>query len=91
VLNEEFYVQQLDKADVYNFIYDEALPAALAEADTQSTEFPVEMRLVESDVVGVMRETFPPEWIEEQVEETIEEAIPYLLGDVEAFQITIPN
>jgi hypothetical protein len=90
VLNEDFYVRQLDKADVYNFIYDDALPAALAEADTRSTDFPVEMRLIESDVVGVMRQTFPPDWLQEQVEETIEETIPYLLGDQDTFQITIP-
>ncbi|MBM3925001.1 MAG: hypothetical protein FJ320_03295 [SAR202 cluster bacterium] len=90
LLNEEFYVQQLDKADVYNFIYDKALPAALAEADTKSTDFPVNMKLIEGDVVGVMRQTFPPEWVQEQVEETIEEAIPYMLGDEDSFKITIP-
>ena len=56
VTNPGFYNGQLEQADVYNFTYDELLPAALDEIEEEdSGDIPVDLQAIEDDLVDAAR------------------------------------
>ena len=90
--NPGFYNEQLSRADIYNFVYDEALPAALAEADIGSSDSGdgIDISRFKPHIISLARQTLPPEWLQTQVEQVINETVPYIRGDTESFYIMIP-
>lgn len=87
-----FYQNQMEKADVYNFVYDEALPTKLEEVDRddESNSIPVEVSEIDAEIVSAVRKVLPPEWLEEQFEEATDAMIPYFLGSKDKFTYTLP-
>lgn len=92
VASPGFYTQQLRKADVYNYLYDKVLPAALdeLEADTKPTEIPIDFARFKVHIIAAAKDVLPPQWIQSQVEQTMGQVFPYMLGDSEKFSIYIP-
>lgn len=95
-----FLKAELVKVDAYGFLYDDVLdkyagdqiedqlgrglesgPAALAEF---TFEDPARAREV---ILDAIKETFPPEYTQEQVEAALDELLPYLKGETDAFEI----
>jgi hypothetical protein len=88
--NPGFYNDQLRQADMYNFVYDEALPAALNEIEAdESSDFQIDIAAIKDDLVSAAREILPPEWLEERVESATETLIPYTLGSTDSFTYTV--
>lgn len=93
-LNAGFYNHQMRKADIYNFVYDELLPAALDEAEEEmekddSSDFTMDISAIKDDIVSAAREILPPEWLREKVELAAKSIIPYFLGDTDEFTYTL--
>ena len=88
-LAADFYIDQLRKTDIFTFLYDEAIPAALDEMN-QEQDLPVNLDVVQAELLSSLREVLPPEWLQEQTELSIAEVVPYLEGDTDSFAITIP-
>jgi hypothetical protein len=86
--NPGFYNAQLQKADIYNFVYDEALPSALDEIET-SEEQDVDIQAIKDDIVSVARKILPPEWLQAQVETATNTIIPYFTGSTDSFTYTV--
>ena len=90
--NPDFYAEQLQQADVYHFIYNDVLPAALEEVgmgeDTEGAG--VIISSFKPHLSNVVRQTLPPEWLQAQVEQVIDEVVPYVWGEKANFRITIP-
>ncbi|HEY82453.1 MAG TPA: hypothetical protein G4O01_04085 [Dehalococcoidia bacterium] len=87
--NPDFYNEQLRQADIYNFIYTEVLPAALEETELGDADIGLDISQLKPHIMGIAEQTLPPEWLEAQVEQTIEQVVPYLWGDTEGFQVNI--
>ena len=88
--NPGFYNAQLRQADMYNFLYDEALPAALDEIETdESSDFQIDIAEIKDDLVSAAREILPPEWLEERVESATKTFLPYVLGSTDSFSYTV--
>jgi hypothetical protein len=85
--NAGFYHDQLHQADMYNFVYEEALPAALEEAGIGGEVAGIEL---EPHLIALAEQTLPREWLQVQVEEAISQVVPYLWGAREGFDINIP-
>ena len=89
--NPDFYAEQLHQADVYHFIYNDVLPAALEESgvgeDAEGAGAIISS--FKPHLVDVARQTVPPEWLQTQVEHTINEVVPYVWGETDTFSITI--
>jgi hypothetical protein len=84
--NPKFYNDQLRRVDIYNFVYDEVLPAALDDIETDdSSDIPIGLAAIDDEIIAAVREILPPEWLQAQVESAANEIIPYLLGDTEHF------
>ena len=91
LLSADFYVDQLRKADLFNFLYDEALPAAVDDIDdTDVAGTSVDLRPLADRGVVALRGLFPPDWLQEQTEEIIQQWMPYITGDSDEFTILIP-
>ncbi len=89
VLSPDFYKEQLRSADVYNFLYDELLPAAVEEQLDAGDGSPSAFNLDADAVVTSARDAIQPEWLQEQVEGGIDSLGPYLLGESDSFTLTI--
>lgn len=89
--NPDFYTEQLQQADVYHFIYDDVLPAALEESGIGEDTGGVGVILspLKPHLVDVVRQTLPPEWLQAQVEHVINEVVPYVWGETDTFRIDI--
>ncbi len=89
--NPDFYAEQLHQADVYHFIYDDVLPAALEESGVGEDAEGVGAIIApfKPHLVDVARQTVPPEWLQAQVERAVNEAVPYVWGETDTFSITI--
>jgi len=83
----DFYNDQLERADMYNFVYDEAIPAALDEVEMD--DLPVKLSDIKDDIVSVARKVLPPEWLQDQVESATTTFIPYAMGDTDEFTYTL--
>ena len=90
VLSADFYIDQLRKADVFTFLYDEVFPTAVDQMDPLDVDdVPMDLRRVAARGMLQIREVLPPQWLEEQTELVIGEVIPYLMGDTDGFAVTI--
>ena len=88
--NPGFYNDQLQRADMYNFVYDTALPAALDDLQTdQSSSTPFDITNIEDEVVSAARKIVTPHWLQDQVEAATNTIIPYFLGKTDSFTYTV--
>ena len=90
LLEPEFVKGQLRDGNVYNYLHDEVLPAALDEIGENASDTPLDLTLLKDDIIFAAREIFPPAWLQQQSEQTIDETVSYLTGDEDSFEITIP-
>lgn len=94
--NPNFYTEQLRRAEMYDFVVNEAIPAAVDEVDLSeggSEEDPgnmVDLDSIKPYMADMVRQILPPEWLQARVEEAINETLPYVLGDTDSFSFTIP-
>ncbi len=89
--NPDFYSEQLQQADVYNFICDDVLPEALAEAGIGEDDGGASIIIapLKLHLVTVVRQTLPPEWLQAQVEDAVNEVVPYVWGEKDTFRVDI--
>ncbi|MBA7630653.1 hypothetical protein ES703_38177 [subsurface metagenome] len=87
--NPDFYNDQLRQADTYNFIYDDVLPVALEEVDIGGETSGVGIN-IKPHIIDIVGQTLPPEWLQTQVEQSINQVVPYVWGDTEGFKVDIP-
>lgn len=90
-LNDDFYVAQLQQADLYNFFYDDLLPPILEDltADLKA-DGGADLTSVTPQFSAALRKTLPPEWLQAQSEATIHQVIPYAVGKSNSFSVQVP-
>jgi len=85
-----FFNDQMEQADIYNFIYDGILPAAIDEVEEdEGDDIPIDIAAIEDEVISAARKILPPEWLQEQVEVAVNAVIPYFVGATDRFTFTI--
>ena len=89
LLESDFYKEQLRKADMYNFLYEDGLPLLVEENLERQQELPFGIDGDTDMIVAAVQRIAPPEWIQENVEQTIDQVVPYIAGDTDDFTITV--
>ncbi len=85
-----FYNGQMRQAHVYDWVYDDMMPAALDEAAEQSdTDFPFDTPELREEVIDVAEQTFPRKWLQGTFENATRQIVPYVVGDKNSFVITV--
>jgi len=88
--NPGFYNDQLQRADMYNFVYDKALPAALDQIQAdQSSATPFDITNIQDEIASSSRKIVPPQWLQAQVEAATNTFIPYFLGKTDRFTYSV--
>ena len=90
LLEPDFYKDELRKADVFTFLYDDVLPVAVDDALSGDTELPRGLNLTGEVVSARVQGVVPPEWIQEQVDGAVDRVGPYLTGQTDRFTVTVP-
>lgn len=89
LLEADFYTGTLERLSVYEFLYDDALPFAIEESGVDLADLPLGLDLTPDGVAGYAARILPPEWLAENVGGAIEQAVPYLTGETDSFEITL--
>ncbi len=88
LLSAEFYTETLAGEDTYNRIYDEVLVDEQLKETTEDLLGNLDVvDLV--DIVVLLRRILPPEYVQSQVEGTIQDAIDYLNKDTDTLELFI--
>ncbi|MCH7705697.1 MAG: hypothetical protein IIB33_01455, partial [Chloroflexi bacterium] len=91
VLSADFYIEQVRQADVFNFLYDEAIPSAVDDMGPVGVGGAVlDLRKLAGRGTVVLRDFLPPEWVQEQVETVIRQGVPYVTGSTDDFRVPLP-
>ena len=77
----------LRKADAYNLLFEELVTPAIEDAVGE--KLPFGLTITSDRLVASVRRTVSPEWVQEQVEATLDEVTPYVVGDRDTFEIKV--
>ena len=98
LLEPDFYKEELVKGDVYSFLLDDLVSSGANElrdkepssfSDTMDENPMVTLSITPEDITSSVQNTFPPSWVQEQVEQVIDQAGSYITGEQDSFSITI--
>lgn len=76
------------QADAYNLLFEELVDPAIEDAMDQ--ELPLGLEVSPERLQQAVRTIVPAEWVQEQVEATLDELTPYATGERDTFEINIP-
>ena len=82
LLNAEFYTDTISGEDTYNRIYDEVLLDEELETTTQDLLGGVQV-VSQEEIVGLLREIIPPEYLQSETERAIHRTVDYFNDDRE--------
>jgi len=85
LLDPEFYTAVLAEQDAYNRIYTEILVDPGLEQTTQ--DLLGDINVDQADIVPLLRDILPPEYIQAQVEDAIERTVGYFNGDLDQLEV----
>ena len=97
-IKPNYYAEELDKADIYEFVLVDLLASALDDVrKLDSDEFGdglnsnplVSSALTTEDIVSSVNRVLPPEFVQEQVEQVFDQLGRYITGEREDFEVTI--
>ena len=97
-LSPDFYRNRLREVNIYEFVLNDLATSALDEArqlpasrfDSGLDENPfVTSGLTTVDLVSALNRALPPEWVQELVEQVLDEPAKYATGDRDDFIITL--
>ena len=88
LLSADFYTETLAGEDTYNRIYDEVLVDDQLRETTE--DLLGDIKVVDLvDIVVLLRRILPPEYVQSQVERTIQDTIDYLNEDTDTLELFI--
>ncbi len=101
LLSPDFHKDQLEKADAYNFVLDDLPKAAVMElreeypvktgtGQGEETTTDVMIPVILEEAPDSLRNVVPPDWLQEQVEQVIDEVGGYLTGRQDEFYVSVP-
>ncbi len=86
--NPKFYSDQMRRADIYNFVYDKAMPAELDEID-RTQDLPIDSSAARDELIPAARQILPSRWLQAQVESATAALVPYALGSTNKLAYTV--
>ncbi len=79
----------LRASGAYGSLYDHLIDPLVYESLGGSIQLPYGIILDDKDIVSALREVAPPEWMQEQSEQIIDDATPFLMGKVDSFSSVV--
>lgn len=76
--------------NAYNLLFDQLVVKLVKDNLGQQAALPLGVTLTSDEIVPVLRKTLPPEFIQQQTENMIDQVAPYLTGDSKTFKVVVP-
>ena len=86
LLNADFYKETISGQDAYNRIYDQVLLDQELQETTRDLLGDIKV-VSHQDVVQLLREIVPPEYLQSQVEDAIQRSVDYLNEDADTLEL----
>ena len=80
----------LERVEAYDSMANEVARETVEKNIDRVTRLPIGVAIESQEVIDAVRLAVLPEWIQEQVEASLDEFVAYAAGDVDAFAITAP-
>ena len=77
----------LGEADAYSLLFDEAVEPELRKA--ARVDLPLGVKASSDRLVQAARRIMPPEWVQQLVENTLDEITAYMIGESDTFKVEI--
>ena len=77
----------LNGANSYSLLFDKFVAPAVDDALLDDRK--LGLNITSAQLAASVRDTVPPEWLQEQIEAALDEITPYLVGKAESFQVRI--
>ena len=89
LLDPHFYTGILAEQDTYNRIYTEVLPEVIVNPETEqiTRDLLGDIDVDPADIVPLLQDILPTDYIQSQVEDAIERTVGYLNGDLEELEV----
>jgi len=84
ILNEDFYKDQLEENDFYARVYTDVMPEIEAVPDYYGS-----LQISSEEVKELTAQIFPPRWLKAQVEELLDDLLPWLRSDTDDLNMSI--
>ena len=88
LLSAEFYTDTIAGEDTYNRIYDQVLVDKELESTTQDLLGNIQV-VNHSDIVGLLRDILPTEYLQSQVEGSIKRTVDYFNEDLDTLEVHV--
>ena len=79
----------LREADAYDLLYDEVIGPILTPLLGGGVDLPMGFTIQDSEILAILKEAAPPDWVEEQAETVIDEAGQYMTGKTDRFVVDV--
>ena len=79
----------LRESDAYELLYSEVVEPELGKKLGGAVELPLGVAITAEEVLASLRQVAPPEWVQQQAEQIIDDAGPYLTGRQDSFATEI--
>ena len=79
----------LRETDAFDLLYEEVVAPRIVEAVGDSIQLPSGITVTNDEILSALRRVAPPDWVQLQAEKVIDEAGPYLSGEVDDFFIDV--
>jgi|GEM_PF-680466 len=79
----------LAEGDVYQVVYDEVIEPAVIDSLGFTVDLPIGISISTDEVLAAMREVAPISWVQQQAEQIIDAATPYLIGREDDILVSI--
>ena len=77
------------ETDTYDLLYDEVVEPLIIEFVGESIDLPLGFEITSEEIISAMREVAPPSWVQAQATTIIDDASPYITGEVDTFAVTV--
>lgn len=84
VLKADFYKDQLREANFYERVYDDVMPEIKGLPNYYGG-----ISITQQEANQLIRQIIPPQWLQEQVEPTLDSAIPWIRSDTDELNLVI--
>ncbi len=76
--------------DVYNQLFDQVIVKLVKDNLGQQKELLLGITVTADDIIPALRQVLPPEFLQSQAENMIDQVAPYVTGDAQGFKIVVP-
>ena len=79
----------LREVDAYDLVYAELIEPAVRDSVGAGVSLPYGVEITEDELVGLLRQAAPPEWVEMQAETLIYDVVAYATGGTDGFSTEV--